>query len=447
MKLFICWSGVRGQALAGVMAKRLPEIIEGVQPFVSTGIAKGRLWFLEVGEHLRSASAGLICLTRESLGSSWIHYEAGVLARAVSEREEAQAAPGRIFTYLLDVDPTEVVGPLSAYQSSVATREDTRLLVESMAGALKSSENWLARFEEVWPQLEKDLVRIGRLLLPSVFRDFARLFKRKTFDEPLASCTGQSWFDRYAGALETKLALQRMKRTVESECRPYVSVLFDKLIGEIDGYAMDMSSLLLDERKFKVSDGGSLAIEPRGIEVACERRRLQIKKLVSDLIDPRRAPVSDEACAFALLETFEEKKNLIHSIEAKISKLVDFKRDAAAASDWDLDRITWYLVQDWLISERRKPVSIPEAVDSTRIELEKVGAKPERSVGLMPLHYSRAPIKACLRRLAEGSSGQSEMLQIAEKALDELQSVLDRVASLLEEKDSNRNPQLRRELR
>jgi hypothetical protein len=124
MKLFICWSGVRGQALAGVMAKRLPEIIEGVQPFVSTGIAKGRLWFLEVGEHLRSASAGLICLTRESLGSSWIHYEAGVLARAVSEREEAQAAPGRIFTYLLDVDPTEVVGPLSAYQSSVATRED-----------------------------------------------------------------------------------------------------------------------------------------------------------------------------------------------------------------------------------------------------------------------------------------------------------------------------------
>ncbi len=446
MKLFICWSGDRSRALAEAMKTHLPEIIQDLDPFVSTAITKGTPWFQEVAEHLQSASAGLICLTRESVNSSWIHYEAGILARAVSERRNAPSNPGRIFTYLLDVDPTEVVGPLSAYQSTVATRDDTRLMIESMVDAIEGPRDWLAKFEEVWPKFEKDIANIERLLLPAVQPGFAGLFKRKTFDEPLPSCTGQRWCDRFAGALETRLTLQTSRATIESACREYVRVLFDRLLGELDGYAMDMSSFLLDEREFAVSKDGSLAIQPRGIEVACEKRRLQIKRLVSTLLDASRAPVLDQSCAFAFLETFEEKKNVIHSIEARIAEVAELEIGDAKASDWDLDRIGWHLVQDRLIRDEQESATFAEVVDSTRIELEKVGAQPDQSASLMPLHYSLAPIQAWLRRFSALPKEQGEQSRALANLLDELRQVCERVSILLDARGSG-NWQLRLSLR
>jgi hypothetical protein len=110
----------------------------------------------------------------------------------VSEREDREKIAGRIFTYLLDVDPTEVQGPLAVYQSTVATRADTRLLIQAMVDILKGPEAWEHRFEAVWPKIEEDLKGIKRLLLRDVFDDFEDLFRRKTFDESISSCTGQS---------------------------------------------------------------------------------------------------------------------------------------------------------------------------------------------------------------------------------------------------------------
>jgi hypothetical protein len=42
------------------------------------------------------------------------------------------------------------------------------------------------------PKIPVDLKGIKRLLLRDVFDDFEDLFRRKTFDESISSCTGQS---------------------------------------------------------------------------------------------------------------------------------------------------------------------------------------------------------------------------------------------------------------
>ncbi|HEV3375834.1 MAG TPA: TIR domain-containing protein, partial [Thermoleophilaceae bacterium] len=126
--LFVCWSGDRSRAAAGVLTERLPAIVPGLTCVMSTQIDSGSLWSAELQRRLDSADAGLVCLTREAVGSPWLHYEAGMLSTAVG-RERGEP---RLFTYLLDLEQQELSSPLSAYQSAAATRDGTAQLVDSL---------------------------------------------------------------------------------------------------------------------------------------------------------------------------------------------------------------------------------------------------------------------------------------------------------------------------
>jgi hypothetical protein len=57
---------------------------------------------------------------------------AGALATAVALKQREP----RIFTYLLDLSAASLPGPLAAYQSTVATMEDTLRLVNSLLSYL-----------------------------------------------------------------------------------------------------------------------------------------------------------------------------------------------------------------------------------------------------------------------------------------------------------------------
>src|SRR5712691_10391583 len=131
MRLFISWSGGRSHRLAVVLKKWLETHFkgDGISAFVSSEIPKGSLWQPAVNAELQRADAGLVCLTAQSLDSNWVLFEAGALSTAVA----LNAGEARIFTYLLGVDPADLPGPLSVYQSTVATMEDTLLLINSLA--------------------------------------------------------------------------------------------------------------------------------------------------------------------------------------------------------------------------------------------------------------------------------------------------------------------------
>lgn len=81
-KIFISWSGENGKQISRILKDVLENDIFSQQLtcFVSdTDIASGEDWWNKIKEELKSAKMGIICLTKESADSPWIHYEAGAL--------------------------------------------------------------------------------------------------------------------------------------------------------------------------------------------------------------------------------------------------------------------------------------------------------------------------------------------------------------------------------
>src|SRR5918993_4365462 len=121
MKVFICWSGDRGLKIAAACREWLVAVVgEQLVPTLSVDIEKGGLWFDVLTDALRESRAGIICLTPEATTSPWIHFEAGILAKALEGSSDVASAgagqpPVRIFPLLFGVDASTVRGPLAAF--------------------------------------------------------------------------------------------------------------------------------------------------------------------------------------------------------------------------------------------------------------------------------------------------------------------------------------------
>jgi hypothetical protein len=154
MRVFVSWSGDRSRAIAEILRDWLPYVLPSAEPWMSsTDIERGSRWSLEISEQLDKANIGIICLTPENLEAPWILFEAGALSKALSRT--------LVCTYLFQVGPTDIKGPLSQFQASLATREDTKKLLASMNRALGASgladERFNKMFEVWWPELERKL--------------------------------------------------------------------------------------------------------------------------------------------------------------------------------------------------------------------------------------------------------------------------------------------------
>jgi hypothetical protein len=415
MRLFICWSGTRGQALANLLKQRLPKLLESLDVDVSLDIAKGARWLAKLEELLGSADAGLVCLTPEGVRSPWVHYEAGALAFGLKAKGSHP-----LFTYLFGVDSSALRGPLTSFQSTQSTREDTRHLVASLAALIKKMGKdpgtWEQGYDTWWKSLEEKMHRIEKLPFRKLLPDFPQLFSRKTFQEPLARCTSQSWIDRYSGALETLDRIKDERALVASECREYVLELYDQIISELDAYAMDMKALLLRSERFPLSQKGHVDIEP-GILTTCEDRRTRCKRLLNLIIDERRAPVVDDACRFRHLESFEEKKTLIHAKEPEIEARIKASRNSgkkkkrlqeelekASKSEWVFDRIVFYLAE-----EKLQLLDTEQCLSHVRREFEKVRAATDQP-SLMGVSYSLRLLRTSLKD--PDDKGKEDVMQL-----------------------------------
>ena len=284
-------------------------------------------------------------------------FEAGALSTAVALR----TGEARIFTYLLGVDPAALPGPLSVYQSTVATMEDTFRLINSLLGYLNIDQMGVGAFAPVWDDLWPRLQRIEKEPVPSIFPGLAGLFDRKTFYEPVDECTDQSWFQRYDGAVATRDALQAQKELVAAECDAQFADVYRDLVVTVDGYAMDIRALLFEPKTFDLADDGTRAI-PCGVRAALERHRLDVHQLVAGIIDRRQQPLLPDAVRFARSPTFATRKSIVHRIEQQLDDadhgLPDHLGDVLPQlpkSDWELDRIAAYL-----IGERRADGTITQ---------------------------------------------------------------------------------------
>ena len=160
MKVFISWSGQRSAAVADALRYWLPKVIQALEPWMSADdIEKGTRWRSGLASELEQSSVGIICLTRENLDSTWIHFEAGALSK--------QQHDTYVCTFRFDIEPTDVREPLAQFQATRARKDDVRKLICTINGTLGDSKlvdaELAESFEVWWPKLEERLARIGEL--------------------------------------------------------------------------------------------------------------------------------------------------------------------------------------------------------------------------------------------------------------------------------------------
>jgi hypothetical protein len=160
MKVFISWSGDRSKAIAEALRDWLPLVIQRLKPFMSRGdIPAGGRWRQVLAKELQTTDFGISCLTPENLPAEWILYEAGALAKFEDSR---------VCTYLYDLRPTDVEGPLAEFNHRQVSPEGTLDVLRSINQCLPDDavlpEARLEKiFQQWWPDLDKRLKAVDEM--------------------------------------------------------------------------------------------------------------------------------------------------------------------------------------------------------------------------------------------------------------------------------------------
>jgi TIR domain len=157
MRIFISWSGDLSRQLAQAIRNWLPGTLQHVKPyFTPADIEKGTKWDTETSKELERSKVCIIALTRESLNSQWIMFEAGAISRSVEN--------SRVCAILFDLEITDVQGPLVRFQATKFSRNEIFQLLETINS--NSGEQSLAPpvlemvFNKWWPDLENEVRNI-----------------------------------------------------------------------------------------------------------------------------------------------------------------------------------------------------------------------------------------------------------------------------------------------
>ena len=152
MKVFISWSGDRSKQVAEAFKKYLKCIIQQIDPWLSSAdIKSGKRWGPQLADQLKDANFGLVCLTAENLLEPWIHFEAG----ALSKLEQSY-----LLTFLLDIPPSQIIGPLSEFQHTTNDRSRIEAMLKEMNSLCESplpDDVLSLSIDKWWADLEKNL--------------------------------------------------------------------------------------------------------------------------------------------------------------------------------------------------------------------------------------------------------------------------------------------------
>lgn len=180
MKVFLSWSGQKGRALAELLRDWIPEVLQVVQPWLSSeDIPLGEHWASAIARRLEDADAGIICLTQDNVHPQWLKFEAGALSKSLTSP---------LSIYALELTPAEIGGPLSPFQCAMAKKESTYRLIDSLnsiSGKYKVAEERLkVIFDIQWPVLEERLEAISKSTIVEREKKGSKSFEEK-LDEAL----------------------------------------------------------------------------------------------------------------------------------------------------------------------------------------------------------------------------------------------------------------------
>lgn len=153
MKVFLSWSGERSKQVATLLDEWLRCVLQAIRPWISTkDIDRGALWFSEIQDQLQDTTTGIICLTQENKERPWILFEAGALAKGLSN--------ARVCTLLVDIKPSEIKDPLAQLNHTRPDRENMFELVRTLNSRLvgNSLDPRILEtvFDTYWEQFETE---------------------------------------------------------------------------------------------------------------------------------------------------------------------------------------------------------------------------------------------------------------------------------------------------
>jgi len=165
MKVFMSWSGKRSHEVAKMFHQWIKCVIQATEPWLSSdAIESGSVWFSTINEELRGTSTGIICLTQENKNKPWILFEAGALAKGLSD--------SRVCTFLIDLQPHDLQDPLAQFNATLPNKAGIKKLVANINARVEPKPLSASIFEQVfetyWPQFERDFNIILAATKPEV---------------------------------------------------------------------------------------------------------------------------------------------------------------------------------------------------------------------------------------------------------------------------------------
>lgn len=152
MKLFVSWSQEISRQIAQDFREWLPLVNQTIEPFMSEeDTDKGAHWSSTIRRELEQSAFGIVILTAENINSTWLHFEAGAIAKSVED--------GRVVPILFGLKHSDVQQPLSMFQSALFEKEDIFRVVKSINGAAginaREERQLETVFNSFWPKLDE----------------------------------------------------------------------------------------------------------------------------------------------------------------------------------------------------------------------------------------------------------------------------------------------------
>ncbi len=193
MKVFISWSGEFSKKIALLIKDWAEQCIQSIEAFVSDeDIEKGENWSARLTNELSSTNYGIVCLTSDNISAPWIHFEAGALSKLVESR---------VSTIAVDIQYSEIKGPLSSFQNTKLEKDEMFSLLKSINNSIeKSGEKKLSdeklknSFDAFWQTFNDKLKKLfdDHKKEPAKKQTSKMQIQQETFDELLQLMRNQN---------------------------------------------------------------------------------------------------------------------------------------------------------------------------------------------------------------------------------------------------------------
>jgi hypothetical protein len=124
MKVFLSWAGEASKGIALALRESLPNMLQGLQPFMSKhDIDSGARWGETLSTELAQTNYGILCLTPRALRSEWLLFEAGAITKL---------RDGKACGLLHGLQVKDVAGPLAQFQHRPLDSENFLTLLQDL---------------------------------------------------------------------------------------------------------------------------------------------------------------------------------------------------------------------------------------------------------------------------------------------------------------------------